>query len=217
MQLNQGVLSLFPVTLLVLMMLFSTWTFAENQSKSPSTAQVETFLKGATGFASKDKLKKYRIQPGDVLDILVWKEPDLSKEFSVAPDGYVSFPLVGQVLAKGKSLDVFQSELRLQLSEYIPEPSVTVVLLSVLGNKFYVLGKVNRPGEFAMSYPISVLQALSMAGGMSTYADGDKIQIIRKAQGGHEEAIRFNYDQVIKGKGLNQNIQLESGDVLLVP
>ncbi len=177
--------------------------------------KVQSALRDAKASISQ-KASRYRIQPGDALEVLVWKEPELSKELLVAPDGYVSFPLIGQVSAKGASVAEFQAELTKRLSDYIPEPSVTVVLMGVLGNKFYVLGKVNRPGEFAMSYPISVLQALSMAGGMSTYADTDKIRIIRKTNHG-EQSIRFDYDEIVKGKGLEQNVQLQSGDVLLVP
>ena len=105
-------------------------------------------------------------------------------------------------------------EITLRLSEYIPDPSVTVSLLKAAGNLYYVVGKVNRPGQYPMLGPTSVLQALSMAGGMTTFASENQVKIIRPGQ---DEAIPFRYDDMADGENLEQNVILKSGDVVLVP
>lgn len=156
----------------------------------------------------------YQVQPGDIIEISVWKEPDLSKELLVPPDGNLSFPLIGHLKAQGYTVQQLQAEIAQKLSTYIPQPSVTVTLLKAAGNLYYVVGKVNRPGQYPMVGPTSVLQALSMAGGMTTYASENAIRIIRK---GEPQAIRFRYSDLEDGESLDQNILLESGDVVLVP
>ncbi|MEE2729386.1 MAG: polysaccharide biosynthesis/export family protein [Pseudomonadota bacterium] len=156
----------------------------------------------------------YQVQPGDILEISVWKEPDLSKELLVPPDGNLAFPLIGHLQAQGATIKQLQADIAEKLSRYIPDPSVTVSLLKAAGNLYYVVGKVNRPGQYPMVGPTSVLQALSMAGGMTTYASENGIKIIRN---GKKEAIAFRYGDIEDGEQLQQNILLESGDVVLVP
>ena len=158
----------------------------------------------------------YRIQPGDVLDVSVWKEEDLMKQVLVRPDGGMSFPLVGNIQAAGKSVAELQQALTERLAKYIPDPVVTVATLKLDGNKVYVIGKVARPGEFQANRYMDVVQALSMAGGMTPYAADNKITILRR-ENGKQRSIPFRYGDIEKGEDLEQNIILQSGDVVVVP
>ncbi len=137
-------------------------------------------------------------------------------EVLVRPDGGLSFPLVGDVIAEGRTIKQLNDEITAKLKAYIPDPVVTVSLKQILGNIVYVLGRVNRPGEFQFIRKIDVMQALSKAGGMTPYAEVDKIKILRRT-GDLLQAILFNYGEVEKGAKLEQNILLESGDVVVVP
>jgi len=158
----------------------------------------------------------YRVQPGDVLGISVWREEGLEKQVIVRPDGGLSFPLVGNVQASGKSIPELQTEVADKLKRFIPDPSVNVAVLKLDGNKVYVIGKVNRPGEFPVTRNVDVVQALAMAGGMTPYAAVNKIHILRRS-GGKQSAIPFAYGDVEKGQDLEQNIVLQAGDVVVVP
>lgn len=158
----------------------------------------------------------YQIQPGDVLQISVWREEGLEKEVLVRPDGGLSFPLVGNVQASGKSIEQLQAEVGEKLKRFIPDPSVTVTVLKLEGNQVYVIGKVAHPGVFPMVSRVNVVQALSMAGGMTPYAAANKVKILRRA-GGKQTAIEFAYGDIEKGESLEQNIVLQAGDVVVVP
>jgi polysaccharide export outer membrane protein len=158
----------------------------------------------------------YVIQPGDVLQILVWKEKDLQAEFAVRPDGGMNFPLVGEILAFGKTVEQLQKEIATKLSKYVPDPVVTVVVKQSAGYKIYVVGKVSRPGEFIATRNMDVMQALSMAGGLTPYASENKIKILRR-ENGVLKSIPFRYSRVEKGNDLEQNIVLQGGDVVVVP
>ena len=166
--------------------------------------------------ANAGPAKPYLIQPGDILLISVWKEDNLNREVVVRPDGMISFPLIGEAGAGGKTVDALREEISARLKQYIPEPVVTVSVRQLAGNKIYVLGKVNRPGEFPIVRDVDVMQALSIAGGTSTYAALNKIKILRR-KNGKLTAIPFRYGEVEKGENLDQNIILEPGDVVVVP
>jgi len=158
----------------------------------------------------------YRIQPGDVLEVSVWKEESLLRQVLVRPDGGLSFPLVGDVQAAGKSVSELQALISERLTKYIPEPVVTVSVQQLNGNKVYVIGKVNRPGEFVANRYMDIVQALSVAGGMTPYASANKIKVLRR-NSGKLTSIPFRYGDIEKGEDLEQNIILQSGDVVLVP
>lgn len=158
----------------------------------------------------------YRVQPGDVLLVSVWKEEGLERQVLVRPDGGLSFPLVGDLDARGKSVDELRSEIAARISRYIPDPVVTVEARQILGNQVYVLGKVNKPGAFVMTRELDVMQALSIAGGTTPFASPNDIRILRR-QKGQQTDIRFRYGDVEKGKNLEQNILLKSGDIVVVP
>ncbi len=159
---------------------------------------------------------KYLLQPGDILEISVWKEPDLQREVLVQPDGAISFPLVGSITVKDRTIQDVNKALAARLEKFIPDPVVTVNLKQMLGNRIYVVGKVLKPGEFPTNRNVDVMQALGMAGGLNPFADGDEILILRRING-VQKSIPFNYDTVVEGKDLTQNILLEPGDVVVVP
>ena len=164
----------------------------------------------------KTVLGSYLIQPGDQLLISVWKEEDLIREVIVRPDGRISFPLAGEVMAAGDSVENLRLLISDRLEKYIPDPVVTVSVRQLSGNVVYVIGKVNRPGEFPIVRDVDVMQALSMGGGTSTYAALNKIKILRR-ENGKLTAIPFKYGDVEKGEDLEQNIVLKAGDVVVVP
>lgn len=158
----------------------------------------------------------YEVQPGDILTISVWKEKSLQGDVLVRPDGGLSFPLVGNLQAAGKTIPEIQSEIDHRLVKYIPDPVVSVAVKQIVGNAVYVIGKVNKPGQFVMTSRIDVMQALSLAGGMTPYASVNNIKILRREHG-KLKAIPFEYGDVESGDDLSQDIELRSGDVVVVP
>lgn len=158
----------------------------------------------------------YKVLPGDVLQISVWKEVDLQKEVLVRPDGAISFPLAGEISTRNRSVLELQEEIAQRLSRYISDPVVTVSVRQVLGNKIYVIGQVARPGVFVVNPQVDVMQALSMAGGATPFAALNDIKILRRT-GDEQLAIAFRYNDVVRGTKLGQNIILQSGDVVVVP
>lgn len=166
--------------------------------------------------AQSDDGGPYTVQPGDVLQISVWKEEDLQREVVVRPDGGISFPLAGDLLAAGMTLDAIRDDVSRKLERYIPDAVVTVAVGQIVGNKIYVEGKVNRPGEYVMSRNVDIMQALSMAGGMTAFADRNDIKILRRVDG-RLVAYDFRYAEVASGQALEQNIVLKSGDIVVVP
>jgi polysaccharide export outer membrane protein len=159
---------------------------------------------------------RYQVQPGDILQITVWKEEDLQREVLVRPDGGISFPLAGDVQAAGRTVDQVQEELAAKIESYIPEPVVTVAVKQVVGNRVYVVGRVNKPGEIIMGHELTVMQALSLAGGVTPFAALNRVHVLRR-ENGVERSIPFRYGDVEKGRGLSQNIVLQNGDVVVVP
>ncbi|RMF97832.1 MAG: polysaccharide export protein [Gammaproteobacteria bacterium] len=158
----------------------------------------------------------YGVNPGDVLAVTVWKEEDLQRQVLVLPDGTISFPLAGDVRAAGRSVAQIRAELTERLSRFIPDPVVTVTVEQALGNKYYVLGQVQRPGEFVVGSHLDVTQALAVAGGLTPFAQANDIKILRREHG-QLRAIEFRYGDIEKGKRLEQNIVLQPGDVVVVP
>ena len=164
----------------------------------------------------KSTLSSYQIGPGDVLSISVWKEEGMQLEVLVRPDGEITFPLAGEIAAGGLTTKALSEVLVEKLKRYIPHPSVTVSVLRSESNKIYVIGKVNRPGEFIASGYMDVLQALTMAGGLTPFADSDEIKIIRRTKTGTKMEL-FDYDEVISGEHMEMNIILKAGDTVVVP
>jgi polysaccharide biosynthesis/export protein len=158
----------------------------------------------------------YEVNPGDELQIDVWREEDLQRIVIVRPDGKFSFPLSGEVKAADRTPAEIQAELSQKLRVYIPEAVVTVTVKGIEGNRIYVIGQVNNPGTFVMNPQINVLQALSLAGGMTAFASSNNIIILR-SRGAEQVTRPFRFDDVARGRNLEQNILLEAGDVIIVP
>ncbi len=179
----------------------------------PAAARVAVAEPAAAQSAQLD----YRLQPGDTVSISVWKEKDLETDALVRPDGGLSFPLVGDVDAAGHTLRQVREVLTQRLKPYIPDPVVTVAIKEIGGDHVYVLGRVNRPGEYPFSQPVDVMQALSLAGGTTPFASLNRIVILHRDSGGEQHALRFRYADVAHGKDLSQNVLLHSGDTVVVP
>ena len=159
----------------------------------------------------------YELQPGDVVEISVWKEPDLRREALVRSDGGLTFPLVGDLMVAGRTTMDVQEEVATRLAKLISDPAVTVAVLQINGNQIYVVGKVNRPGVYKFDRKVDVMQALGLAGGTTEFAGVNDIRILRRTQSGGQQTFRFEYEQVARGQHLEQNIVLQSGDTLVVP
>jgi polysaccharide export outer membrane protein len=158
----------------------------------------------------------YVIGPGDVLDISVWKDAALTKLVTVLPGGKISFPLIGEVTAGGKTLAQLSRELKGKLLRYVPDLDLSVIVHQVNSMMVYVIGKVNNPGRFVLNSNVNALQALAMAGGLNPFAKRSKIKIFR-AEGDQTRIFDFDFGEVAKGRNLELNIMLQRGDVIVVP
>ncbi len=150
--------------------------------------------------------------------ISVWKDEHLTKEVIVRPDGMISFPLVGDLSAAGHTVEDIRQDLAKRLARYVPNPHVSVAILKLQSYKIYVMGRVNKPGEYLIGHYTDVLQALSLAGGLTPFASENDIKIIRRENGDADQRVFFfRYGDVQKGRELKQNILLQRGDVVMVP
>jgi polysaccharide export outer membrane protein len=169
------------------------------------------------GWADAPKAEDvYLLQPGDIVQIVVWKEQELQGDVLVRPDGGLSFPLAGDVVAAGRTVEDVRSEIEQRIRHYIPDGVVTVAVKQVNGNRIFVIGKVNHPGDFQLTRPTDVVQALSLAGGMTVFADADAIRVLHRDHG-RLTSTRFRYSDIEKGRRLEQNVLLQSGDTVVVP
>lgn len=158
----------------------------------------------------------YVLGCGDRVSIRVWGKDNLNTEAIIRPDGNISVPLVGDIQARGLRVEELKEELNKRFRDYIFEPSVSVTVVDIKSLKAYILGEVVRPGEIDIVAPTDVVRAIALAGGFTIYAKKNKIQIIR-TEGDKKMKIKFNYDQVIRGINVDQNILLHPGDVIIVP
>jgi polysaccharide biosynthesis/export protein len=158
----------------------------------------------------------YIIGPEDVLDINVWKEPDMTRIVPVRPDGKISLPLINDVQAAGSTPQQLASAVTDKLRKFLTEPQVTVIVTAINSQRVFVVGEVLRAGAFPLIPGMTVLQALASAGGFTTFADVKKIHVMRLVNGKHIE-LPFNYREVLKGDNPDQNIKMEPGDTVVVP
>jgi len=158
----------------------------------------------------------YKLQPGDLLQVVVWKETDLQSEVLIRPDGGISFALAGDMQAAGLTTDQLRAELETRVRKLVPDAVVTVSVKAPNGNRVFVIGKVNKPGDFPLLRPIDVIQAISMAGGVTPFASEDKIRVLHR-DGANQTSTRFRYSDVAKGRHLEQNVLLQSWDTVIVP
>lgn len=160
---------------------------------------------------------EYRIGPGDVLDVFVWRNEELSRQVPVRPDGLISLPLVGEIRAAGMSAESLQAELAVLLSDYVQQPTVTVTVAEIKSLVVYVIGNVNSPGTVTMDRNLTVLQAIAMAGGLNEFAGRNDIVVMRTDAAGNQRRLAFRYGDVVAGKDLGTNLLLQAGDVIYVP
>jgi polysaccharide export outer membrane protein len=174
-------------------------------------------LTGASAYAADPTPGDgYKLQPGDLLQVVVWKETDLQSEVLIRPDGGISFPLAGDIQAAGHTTDELRAELETRVRKLVPGAVVTVSVKAANGNRVFVIGKVNRPGDFALNRPIDVMQAISLAGGVTPFANSNGIRVLHR-DGLRQNSVRFRYSDVANGRHLEQNILLQSGDTVIVP
>jgi len=159
----------------------------------------------------------YLIGPGDVLQLFVWKEPELSRDATVRVDGRITVPLLGEVEAAGKTTKSLAEELQASLAKYLAAPQVAVGVSQANSMRFYVIGMVNKPGDFPYLGQVSVVQALALAGGFREFAKSDEIQVLRKDKSGRGTFLTVNYKKLESGKDVEQNIRLLPGDTIIVP
>jgi len=159
----------------------------------------------------------YKMGCSDVIEVQVWKEPELTRALVVRGDGKVSLPLLGEVVAAGKTTGQLESELAKSYRQYMENPVVTVMILQPNSSKFYVTGQVMRPGEYSLPRSITVLQAISTAGGFTEWADARQLVLIRRLGGQPEQHLRIDYKRVISGDRPQDNCLLLPGDTIVVP
>lgn len=158
----------------------------------------------------------YMIGANDVLNIFVWKEPDLTQDVVVTPDGRISFPLIGEVVAQGRTVGELRKIFTEKLSKYVEDPEITVIVKQSYSRFIYVIGNVKKVGPLRLEQDMTVLQAISKAGGFAEWAKTKKILIVRR-EGKKEVQFRFNYNEFTDGKNVKQNIVLKPNDTVVVP
>lgn len=188
----------------------------------PTFNLIPECLNNAKAIASENKeavkpvKHAYEIGKGDVLEIHVWKEPDLSTETFVRMDGMISLPLLNDVPAAGQTPMQLKEGVEKGLKEFVENPTVTVIVIEPTSQKFYILGEVARTGEYPLIKDLTVLQAFALAGGFTEWASKKEIILFRH-EDGKEKIIRINYKDIVKGKDFSQNILIKADDTIIVP
>jgi len=159
---------------------------------------------------------KYEIGPQDIIDVAVWKEPELTRTVPVRPDGKISLPLLNDVQAAGLTPTQLAQQITESLKKYVTDPQVTVIVTQINSQRIYILGEVNRAGAYPLLPNMNVLQGLSSAGGFTQFANLKKIYVLR-TENGKQTKYPFNYKEVTNGKSTDQNIVLKAGDTIMVP
>jgi polysaccharide biosynthesis/export protein len=158
----------------------------------------------------------YVIGPQDVLGVVFWREPEMSGDVTVRPDGKISLPVIGELQAAGLHPDVLQKQIATAATKYLADPNVAVVVRAINSRRVFVTGKVTTPGSHPLTGPLTVMQSIALAGGLTEYADSKNITVLRMRDG-QSQILRFNYKDVAKGKNTDQNILLLPGDTVVVP
>ena len=181
----------------------------------PLYVNIPTILAQSESKEDTDE-SHYLIGANDLLNIFVWKEPELTQDITVMSDGRISFPMIGEIMAEGKTVTELKDIITEKLKDYVTDPLVTVILRESRSRPLYIIGKVNQPGLYPLTSDITILQALSIAGGFAEWADTKHIVVVRR-QGKKEVMYDFNYQDFISGKNLSQNRVLEPNDTIVVP
>lgn len=182
-------------------------------SKSAANETASNEVRAVNSKATQE----FVIGTGDVLAINVWKESEISRVVSVLSDGGISLPLVGEIRAGGRTPKQLETEITAKLRDYVSEPEVTVIVQEIRSQKFNVLGMVMRPGSYPLTKPMTVLDAIALAGGFRDFAKQKDIYVLRPVAQGTPKRLPFNYKEVVKGRNPVQNIELETNDTIVVP
>jgi len=191
-----------------------TFARAQNNAVGPTTSTpAESKASSGSGAATEE----FVIGPGDILGVSVWKESEISKVVPVRSDGRISLPLIGELQASGQTPRQLEAEVTKRLREYVADPAVTVVVQEIHSQKVNVLGMVSHPGSFPLVKPMTVVDAIAAAGGFRDFAKQKDLYVLHKDAGGKQARVPVNYRDVIKGVHPEQNIELQSGDTVVVP
>jgi polysaccharide biosynthesis/export protein len=196
-------------------------TTQEAAIPSSSTTQPEQSTKAMQPATPPDSSlvdnKTYVIGESDVLDIDVWKEKEISRAIPVRPDGKISLPLIGEIQARGMTPLQLQDDIAQRLKAFLANPQVTVIVTDPRSRHFNIVGQVAKPGEYPLTQSMTVLDAISLAGGFRDFAKETKIYVLRAMPGGNQVRLPFNYKDAIKGKKPENNVTLKPGDTIVVP
>lgn len=204
-----------------------TWCFvapalAQATKPAPATVSSAQSVPPAATAAAAPRATDPAVPPGyligtdDVLSIVYWKDKDMSADAQVRPDGRIALPLINEVQAAGLTPEQLREKITEESKKYMEDASITVVVRQINSRRAFITGEVNRPGPYPLTSPTSVLQLISLAGGLREYADSKKIVIMRTVNG-KPTSLKFNYKDVVSGKNLTQNIELKPGDTVVVP
>jgi polysaccharide export outer membrane protein len=182
----------------------------ETQPSAPAKTEAAEPAKPAALPVNVDP-KSFLLGPEDVIRVRVWREPDLTGDLVIRPDGKINMPLIREIQAGGLTPEQLVATLTEALSKFINNPQVLVQVMAIRSQKYMVSGEVMRSGSFPLAGPTTVFEAITLAGGFREFANTRNITILRGAQ-----RLRFNYKEVVKGKNLGQNILLENGDKIVV-
>jgi polysaccharide biosynthesis/export protein len=191
---------------------FASAIFAQSPT-TPEPANASA-LQGAPAGPINDN--NYIIGPEDLITVYVWKEPELTQTLSVRPDGKISLPLLNDLTASGCTTLELKEKISSGLTKFIAEPNVTVIVQSARSQKASIMGEIARPGTYFINGPTNILQLISLAGGFRDFANTTKISIVRQ-ENGKTTKLKFNYRDFLKGKNLDQNVQIRPGDIIVVP
>ena len=194
--------------------LFAGFAFGQAAQRDKSKAAPEMVKQNAD---DKSKSDEYVIGADDVLSIVVWKEPDFTRTVPVRPDGMISIPLAGDIKAAGLTVSELQESLKKQLTAFVANPEVTVSVQEFRSKKINILGQVTKAGAYPLTGRMTILDAIALAGGFRDFAKSKKIYVLRTSADGKQIKLPFNYNEVIKGNQMNTNVELESGDTIVVP
>jgi polysaccharide export outer membrane protein len=192
------------------LLILSTVTTAQQPA---NTARPPAGLNIPAGVATP---ADYVIGANDVLTVVFWRDKEISGDVTVRPDGKITLPLINEIQASGLTPEQLREQVTAVASRFVADPTVSVVVKTVNSRKVFITGQVAKAGEYDLGAPTTVLQLIALAGGLHEFADSKNIRIVR-VENGQSVAHRFNYRDVLKGKNLNQNIQLKPGDTVVVP
>src|SRR5438105_7951746 len=201
----------------MLLAMAATCAYAGDDANGKQSKSNEKSRESAQTLEAKNQASDYIIGSEDVLAVNVWKEPEISKVLPVRPDGKISLPLIGDTAASGLTPKQLQDNIEKNLEAYMSHPEVTVIVQEAKSQRFNIVGEVQRPGSYNLGTPMTVLDAIAVAGGFKDFAKTSKVYVLRSSRDGTQERLPFNYKKVIRGRHSEQNVALQAHDTIVVP